>query len=78
MGDLLHRDPAAPQPGLAAGVRVDGKMRAVDARGRAVLANVFCCGAVVGGYDAARQEGGLGVAAVTAVVAARAAAEVCS
>jgi len=38
-------------------------------------ANVFAAGAVVGGYDPSRDEGGLGVAAVLGVAAGRAAAQ---
>lgn len=69
LGGLLDAHAAAGQPALRAGVRVDAAMRPVDDRGRVVLGNLFAAGSVVGGYDAAKDGSGLGVAAVTALVA---------
>jgi glycerol-3-phosphate dehydrogenase subunit B len=54
-----------PHPGLAAGIHPDADLRA---------GSVFACGAVLGGFDPAREEGGLGVCALTGMVAGRNAA----
>ena len=59
---LFAERAAGPHPGLAAGVTADSELRAGAA---------FVCGAVLGGFDPARDEGGLGVCAVTGVVAGR-------
>jgi glycerol-3-phosphate dehydrogenase subunit B len=75
LGDLLDRNAAAEQAALKAGVAVDGAMRPVDDRGRPVLENLFAAGSVIGGYDPAKDGTGLGVAAVTALVAGGGAAQ---
>jgi anaerobic glycerol-3-phosphate dehydrogenase len=62
---LFAERAAGPHPGLAAGVEADSDLRAGSA---------FVCGAVLGGFDPARDEGGLGVCAVTGLVAGRGAA----
>jgi len=62
---LFAERAAGPHPGLAAGVGADSELRAGSA---------FVCGAVLGGFDPARDEGGLGVCAVTGLVAGRHAA----
>src|SRR5207237_785778 len=62
---LFAERAAGPHPGLAAGVTADSELRAGTA---------FVCGAVLGGFDPARDEGGLGVCAVTGVIAGRRAA----
>ncbi|HYZ88012.1 MAG TPA: FAD-dependent oxidoreductase [Myxococcales bacterium] len=62
---LFAERAAGPHPGLTAGVAADGELRA----GR-----VFACGAVLAGFDPARGQGGLGVCAVTGLVAGRRAA----
>ena len=62
---LFAERAAGPHPGLAAGVTADAELRA---------GGVFVCGAVLGGFDPARQQGGLGVCAVTGLVAGRRAA----
>src|SRR2546423_10537699 len=62
---LFAERAAGPHPGLAAGIEVDSELRAGTA---------FACGAVLGGFDPAREEGGLGVCAVTGVLAGRRAA----
>jgi len=62
---LFAERAAGPHPGLAAGVTADSELRAGSS---------FVCGAVVGGFDPARDEGGLGVCAVTGAVAGRRAA----
>ena len=62
---LFAERAAGPHPGLTAGIHADGELRA---------GSVFACGAVLGGFDPAREEGGLGVCALTGVVAGRNAA----
>ena len=62
---LFAERAAGPHPGLAAGIHADAELRA---------GTVFACGAVLGGFDPARDEGGLGVCAVTGVIAGRNAA----
>lgn len=62
---LFAERAAGPHPGLTAGVSADGELRA---------GSVFACGAVLGGFDPAREQGGLGVCAVTGMVAGRRAA----
>jgi len=62
---LFAERAAGPHPGMAAGVEVDRDLRA---------GSVFACGAVLGGFDPARDEGGLGVCAVTGALAGRNAA----
>lgn len=71
VGDLLDRRPEAPQPALRAGVRVDERMRPVDEANAPVAENLFAVGSVIGGYELAQDTTGLGVAAVTAIGAAR-------
>ncbi len=78
VGDLLDRHAPSAQPALRAGVRVDARMRPLDERERVVFGNVFAAGAVAGGHDAARDATGLGVAAVTALVAGEGAAAACA
>jgi glycerol-3-phosphate dehydrogenase subunit B len=62
---LFAEHAAGPHPGLTAGIHADSELRA---------GNVFACGAVLGGFDPAREEGGLGVCALTGFVAGRNAA----
>jgi glycerol-3-phosphate dehydrogenase subunit B len=62
---LFAERAAGPHPGLSAGVEADSDLRSGEA---------FVCGAVLGGFDPARGEGGLGVCAVTGLFAGRRAA----
>lgn len=65
--------------GLAAGLRADRDLRALDEQGRPAVASgvpVFACGATLLGHDAAAGDGGLGVSAVTGAFAGARAAEV--
>jgi glycerol-3-phosphate dehydrogenase subunit B len=67
-----------PHPGLAAGLRADAELRALDEEGRPAMAagaKVFAAGAALGGFDPAQLEGGLGVCAVSGLEAGRRAAE---
>ena len=64
--------------GLAAGLRADHELRALDEQGRPATAagsRIFACGAAIGGHDAASGDGGLGVCAVTGAFAGARAAE---
>jgi glycerol-3-phosphate dehydrogenase subunit B len=63
--DLFGHRSAGPHRGLAAGVEADSELRAGPA---------FVCGAVLGGFDPARDEGGLGLCAVTGLAAGQRAA----
>jgi len=71
---LTVRPRAAPQPLLSAGLRVDERLRPLDARGRPALEGLFAAGAVVGGHEHATDGSGLGVAILTGWLAGRAAA----
>ena len=62
---LFAERAAGPHPGLAAGVEADSDLRGGTS---------FACGAVLGGFDPARDEGGLGVCAVTGLLAGKRAA----
>jgi glycerol-3-phosphate dehydrogenase subunit B len=59
---LTVRERRAAQPLLAAGVRVDGAMRAVDEGGAPVHPRLYAAGAVVGVHEHAADGTGLGVA----------------
>ena len=72
---LTARDRLRPQPLLSAGLRVDGALRPLDERGRAVHPRLFAAGAVVGGHEQATDGTGLGVAILTGFLAGLAAAE---
>ena len=64
-------------PGMAAGVRADPDLRPLDDAGSPAQvggAPAFACGTVLGGFDPARDEGGLGACATTGVRAGRRAA----
>jgi glycerol-3-phosphate dehydrogenase subunit B len=72
---LTSRERRAPQPLLAAGVRVDRGLRPLAADGRPLHPGLFAAGSVVGGHEAAADGTGLGVALLTGYLAGRAAAE---
>ncbi|WP_242357097.1 FAD-binding protein, partial [Anaeromyxobacter sp. SG64] len=63
-----------PQPLLSAGLRVDARLRPLDARGRPAAEGLHAAGAVVGGHEHASDGTGLGVAILTGYLAGRAAA----
>lgn len=71
---LTARDSRAPQPLLAAGLRVDEELHPLDAEDRVLHPRVFAAGAVVGGHDPASDGTGMGVAMFTGWLAGRAAA----
>jgi glycerol-3-phosphate dehydrogenase subunit B len=72
---LTSRDRRAPQPLLAAGLRVDAALRPLGADGAPAHPHLFAAGAVVGGHEHAADGTGLGVAILTGWLAGRAAAE---
>ncbi len=57
-------------PMMAAGVRVDGRMRPVDAGGAMVAGNLFAVGGILAGADRSREKSAGGIACATAVRAA--------
>lgn len=63
------------QPLFSAGVRTDRRLRPLAANGRPLHARLFAAGDLLGGFDPARERTGLGVALVSGLRAARAAAE---
>ncbi|MBI3271159.1 MAG: FAD-dependent oxidoreductase [Planctomycetes bacterium] len=65
----LAHSPGARQPLLAAGVRVDGRLRPMDAAGRPVREGLFAAGAVLDGVDYGDDLGGTGLAMLTGFVA---------
>ena len=71
---LTLRDSRAPQPLLAAGLRVDEELHPLDAEGRVLHPRIFAAGAVVGGHDPASDGTGMGVAMFTGWLAGRSAA----
>jgi len=71
---LTVRERRAPQPLLAAGIRVDRSLRPLRADGTAAHPRLFAAGAVIGGHEAAADGTGLGVAILTGYLAGRAAA----
>ena len=72
--NLTLRDSHAPQPLLAAGLRVDEELHPLDAEGRVLHPRIFAAGAVVGGHDPASDGTGMGVAMFTGWLAGRSAA----
>jgi glycerol-3-phosphate dehydrogenase subunit B len=75
LGELLDRNAAGTQTALKAGVAVDSSLRPIDDQGRVVFENLFAAGSVIGGYDPSKDGTGLGVAALTALVAGESAAQ---
>ena len=71
---LTARERRAPQPLMAAGLRVDRHLRPLDAAGAPVHHRLFAAGAVIGGHEAAADGTGLGIAILTGYLAGRAAA----
>ena len=63
------------QPFARFGVRVDDELRPLDESGDPEFANLWAAGAVLGGYDFAREKSGSGVSIATGLVAGRRAAE---
>ena len=72
---LTLRERRAPQPLLAAGVRVDRQLRPLSASGTPVHPRLFAAGAVIGGHEVAADGTGLGVAILTGCLAGWSAAD---
>ncbi len=66
----LRRRYSDPQPLFSAGIRTDGRLRPLDAGGRAARANLVAAGEVIGGFDPALQRTGLGFALLSGLRAA--------
>jgi glycerol-3-phosphate dehydrogenase subunit B len=75
-GDLTAADLAAEQAYFRAGVRTDDRLRPLGASGGPARPDLFACGAVLAGNDAARDGAGLGLAVFTGYLAGRGAAAV--
>lgn len=72
VGEYVGEYPEDPQPFLRAGLLTNERLQPLDAEAhQPVFANVFAAGSVLGGYDATRERCGLGVAAVTGMLAGR-------
>jgi glycerol-3-phosphate dehydrogenase subunit B len=71
---ITERDSRAPQPLLAAGLRIDEELHPLDAEGKVLHPRIFAAGAVVGGHDPSSDGTGMGVAVFTGWLAGRAAA----
>lgn len=63
------------QPFARFGVTVDDGLRPLDSNGEPEFANLRAAGAVLGGYDLAREKSGSGVSLATGLVAGRNASE---
>jgi glycerol-3-phosphate dehydrogenase subunit B len=75
-GDLTANELAADQPYFRAGVRFDDRLRPLGPGGGPARPDLFACGAVLAGNDAARDGAGLGLAVFTGYLAGREAAAV--
>ncbi len=71
---LTVRERRAPQPLLAAGIRVDAILRPLGEGGLPLHAGLHAAGAVIGGHEVAADGTGLGVAILTGYLAGKAAA----
>jgi glycerol-3-phosphate dehydrogenase subunit B len=66
--------PSAGHPSSFFGVNVDKTMRPLSNQ-KVFCDNLFACGSILAGYDYATEKSGLGVCAVTALIAAKEAGE---
>ncbi len=74
IGAHVAERPEDPQPFMRVGVLTDGTMRPLDhAQAAPALTGVFAAGSLLAGYDPGRMGTGLGLAAVTGMLAGRAA-----
>ncbi len=69
IGNFTADHPAGDHLVFRAGVAVDELLRPLDARGLVFAKNLFAAGSILEGYDPARDGTGLGVAALTGLVA---------
>ena len=76
VGTAVAELPESEQPFMRVGVMTDNHLQPVDAHGRRVLENLFVAGSILAGCDVTRGQGGVGLAAVTGMLAGRHAAAV--
>ncbi len=76
IGELLGPRPESDHPIFRAGIGWDDRLRPLDATGAAAADNLFAAGSILEGYDPARDGSGLGVAALTGLLAGEGAAAV--
>ena len=74
--ELFAVKASGAHPGMSAGICVDAELRPLDAPSSKVP--VFACGSILGGFDPARDSGGLGTCALTGIVAGERAAQAAS
>jgi glycerol-3-phosphate dehydrogenase subunit B len=74
VGHHVGELPQSAQAFMRVGVLTNGALQPLNADGNLVWDNVRAAGSVLAGYDPARQQGGLGVASVTGMLAGAAAA----
>ena len=73
--ELFAVKASGAHPGMAAGIRVDAELRPLDP---ATGVPLFACGSLLGGFDPARDSGGLGTCALTGLFAGERAAHAAS
>jgi glycerol-3-phosphate dehydrogenase subunit B len=74
IGEFLGPRPESDHPIFRAGIAWDDRLRPQDAGGGLFADNLFAAGSVLEGYDPARDGSGLGVAALTGLLAGEGAA----
>ena len=74
IGAFLDDHPGGEHLAFRAGVATDELLRPLDARRQVVAKNLFAAGSILQGYDPARDGTGLGVAALTGLLAGEQAA----
>lgn len=67
--EWFHDEVFDDQPYARFGLRVDGKLRPLSSNGEPEFSNLRAAGAVLGGYDMAREKSGSGVSLATGMVA---------
>ncbi len=75
VGPVVSRHYLDPHPLQSMGLRVNPHLQPVDDRGHLLLENLWAAGSILGGYDAAREGCGVGVAVGTGTLAGRLASE---
>ncbi len=76
IGSLTADRPEGEHAIFRAGIAYDGQLRPFDEDGGVVASNLFAAGSVLEGYDPARDGSGIGLCALTGLVAGEAAAAV--
>jgi glycerol-3-phosphate dehydrogenase subunit B len=76
VGDFVGAQPNDEQPFMRAGVLTNARLQPLNAVAhQPMFANVYAAGSILSGYDVVRHRSGMGVAAVTGLLAGRFAAE---